>query len=125
MIGVTGFLLKIGIGSIANKLAAAYEAKQRAQTDQERIAADERIKALEARRDVLVAESGDRVNRLVRALLALPVVILLWKVFVWDKVLGAWTQGRTDALSAELWQVVSIVVGFYFVTDAATRIFKR
>ena len=70
-------------------------------------------------------EAGDRINRLVRALLALPVAILLWKVLVWDKALGQWTGGSTDPLSAELWQVVAVVVGFYFVTDAAARIFRR
>lgn len=125
---VAGWLAKIGIGTIANRLAAAYEAREKARTDKERIAADERIKTLEARRDVLVAEAGNRVNGWMRAALALPVAIILWKVFVYDKALGQWTHGSTDALSPELWQVVMIVIGFYFLADAAstvTRIVKR
>ena len=42
------FLLKLGIGSIAAKLADAYKARANAKTDQERIAADERIAMLNA-----------------------------------------------------------------------------
>lgn len=125
---VAGWLAKVGIGTIADRLAAAYEAREKAKTDTQKIAADERIKALQARRDVLVAEAGNRVNAVVRAALALPVAIILWKVFVYDKALGQWTHGSTDALSPELWQVVMIVIGFYFLADAAstvTRIVKR
>ena len=77
---------------------------------------------------MLVAESGNRVNVWMRAALAMPVAILLWKVFVFDKAFGQWTFGTTDALSPELWQVVMIVIGFYFLADAAstvTRLVKR
>jgi hypothetical protein len=126
--GIAGWLAKIGIGTIANRLAAAYEAREKAKIDKERIAADERIKTLAARRDVMVAEATNRVNGWMRAALALPVAIILWKVFVFDKALGQWTHGSTDALSPELWQVVMIVIGFYFLADAAstvTRIVKR
>lgn len=125
---IAGSLAKIGIGTIANRLAAAYEAREKAKTNKEKIAADERIKMLQARRAVLVAESGNRVNVVTRAALAMPVAIILWKVFVYDKALGQWTRGTTDALSPELWQVVMIVIGFYFLADAAStvsRIAKR
>lgn len=125
--GIATWLAKIGIGTIADRLAAAYEARERAKSDKERIAADERIKALQAKRDVLVAESGTRVNGWMRAALASPVAIILWKVLVYDKALGQWTHGSTDELSPELWQVVMIVIGFYFLADAAstvTRIVK-
>jgi len=37
------------------------------------------------------------VTAIIRPLLALPVVIFMWKVIVWDKVLGL---GSTDALPA-------------------------
>jgi hypothetical protein len=122
------WLANLGIGSIADRIASAYEAREKAKTDKERIAADERIKGLEARRDVLVAEAGNRVNTWMRAALAMPVAIVLWKVFVYDKAFGQWTHGATDALSPELWQVVIVVIGFYFLADAAstvTRIVQR
>jgi len=120
--GIAAWLAKVGIGTIANRLAAAYEAREKAKSDKEKIAADERIKTLQARRDVLIAEAGNRVNGWMRAALAMPVAIILWKVFVYDKALGQWTHGTTDALSPELWHVVMIVIGFYFLTDAASRV---
>lgn len=109
------------ISKIAGKIADARIAATNATTDREKIAADERVKGLEARMTVMVAEGGSRINAFTRAALAFPVAILLWKVFVWDKSLGQWTGGRTDALSPELWHVVMVVVGFYFVTDMVSR----
>jgi hypothetical protein len=100
-----------------------------AQTTEERIASDERVKALAARRDVLIAESSvSRANIMVRCLLAGPVIVILWKIYVWDKALGQWTGGHTDGLSSELWQVIMIQIGFYFLYEGAigvTRILKR
>ena len=43
---IIGMLAKAGIGTIADRIASAYEAKQKATTDKEKIAADERIKGL-------------------------------------------------------------------------------
>jgi hypothetical protein len=113
-------LLGLGgtISTITGQIAQVRLERAKAETDQERIHADERIKALEAKREVLIAEGQKSpVNMFVRAFLALPVGILLWKVFVYDKAFGQWTQGRTDALSPELWQVVMVVVGFYFLYE--------
>jgi hypothetical protein len=117
-------ITKIGEQIARYKIAAAN-----AQTDQARLAAEERVKTLESKRDVLIAEAGSsKVNAVMRALLAAPVAALLWKVFVWDKALGQWTHGRTDALSPELWHVVTAVLGFYFLYEGAvgvTRILRR
>ncbi len=113
---VFGFLAKIGIGTIATKIAAAYEAKQNATTKQAEIAAGERIKTLEARRDVMVAEGDTPINALVRAGFALPFVVYNAKLILWDKVLG-W--GATDALSENLMTVELAVIGFYFLYSGA------
>lgn len=115
-----GFLLSLinPIGKIAESLAQAYAAKQSATTDQERIAADAKIKTLEARRDVLVAESRHPGNVIMRGLLALPVAAILWKIFVWDKCLGL---GATT-MSPDTWHVVWIVLGFYFLAEIANRV---
>ena len=102
--------------------ATAYEAKQRAQTDKEKIAADERIKTLEAKRDVLVAEGGSRLNAVMRAGFGIPPMIYLGKLYLFDKVLG-W--GTTDPLSPELWNVLWTVVGFYFLDQIAGRVTRR
>lgn len=112
---------KWGIGTIATQMAAAKEIEANATTERERLWAQERIKQLEAKRDVLVAESGHRVsgavNSIFRALLAAPAGIVLWKILVWDKALGQWTHGTTDALSVELWGVIGAVISFYFLVE--------
>lgn len=109
------------LGAIADKIATAYVQKTNAQTERERIAADERIRTLEARRDVLLAEQEHWLTRSIRPLMALPIVILLWKLIVWDKVLG-W--GVTDRLSPELNQILMLVVGAYFLDGVVAR-FRR
>lgn len=108
------------ISRIAGKIADYKIAAQNAQTDRERLAADERVKSLEARRDVMVAEGSlSRLNIFMRFFLALGPAVYLNKIFIWDKVLG-W--GRTDALDSNLWGIVVAVVGFYFLYDIAARL---
>lgn len=110
------------IASVINKLADARVDLAKAATDQERIHAEERIKSLEAQHDVLIAEGRfSRLNMVMRGGFALPFVIYNAKLVLWDKVLG-W--GSTDALSAELFQIEMICIGFYFVSDI-TRIIKQ
>lgn len=105
---------------IASQIASAYEAKEQAKSDRARIEAEERIKTLEARRDVMVAE-GSPLNATIRALFAFPVAIYYGKIFLWDKVLGL---GSTDPLSPELRQISAVVIGFYFLYEGA-KIFRR
>lgn len=121
---LTGF--SDAITNVSKAIADAKIAAINATTEQERIAANERVTALEARRDVLIAEAqaGSKANIWVRTGMALPIAILLWKVFVYDKVLGQWTNGRTDGLDENLWHVVWIVLGFYFLYEV-TRVLKR
>lgn len=114
------FLLGLAdpVAKITNAIVKAKADAHNAKTEEERIAANERSAMLEKRRDVLIAEAGvSRANILVRSFLALPVGILLWKVLVYDKALGQWTAGRTDQLSPELWHVVMVVLGFYFLYE--------
>ena len=102
----------MGLKGIAEKIADAYAERQKALTDRERIVADERIKMLEMQRDVLVSEQGSRLTRWVRPAFALPFVVYVHKLVIWDKVLGF---GSTDALSPELAQTMAIIIGAYFV----------
>ncbi len=100
-------LARIGIGSIVGKLADAYKARENAKTDQERIAADERIAMLQAQ-----ASTQRPIDAFVRILFALPVAVYFGKLFFWDKVLGL---GSTDPLSSNLYTVAMVIIGFYFV----------
>ena len=70
------------------------------------MAADLAAKAIaaeiEARKSadaLIIAEQGRWYTAIIRPLLALPVVIFMWKVIVWDKVLGL---GSTDALTGDV-----------------------
>lgn len=114
---ITGPLEKI-----TDAITQVQIAKAKAQTDKDKIAADERLHTLEAKRDVLIAESGDKVNRLVRALLALPVAIFLTKVLVFDIAFGQWTGWTTSQPSDQLWIVINVVVGFYFIDNMVARL---
>lgn len=107
------------ISGIANKIADAYKAKQQAQTDEAKIEADTRIKTLEARRDVLVAESRHPINALIRMMFALPPAVYFAKLWIWDKVLG-W--GITDPISDDMRYVLMAVIGFYFLYEIAGRL---
>lgn len=113
------------ITQISKDLTTAYQAKLSAQNDQERIAADERINLLEARKSVILAAQSDPLERLVRIGFAFPFVAYTWKLILWDKIL-AW--GVTDPLSADLTQLMWIVVGGYFVdftVRGTAKVLKR
>lgn len=113
------------LSSISQDIKEAYQSKLAATTDVERIAADERIALLEARKSVILAAQSDPIERLVRVGFALPMVIYTWKLVLWDKVLSL---GATDGLSPELWQLFWIVVGGYFIDTTirgTARILKR
>lgn len=105
------------IGKIVGSIADAKVAHRNAQTEEERIASQERINALNARRDILLATS--RADRWIRAAFALPFIIYNAKLVVWDKVLAL---GSTDPLSNELFQIEMICIGFYFLYEITSRL---
>ena len=109
------------ISKITNKIIDLRIQQANAQTEQAKIAADEEVSKLQAQRDVLVAESGSKINAIIRIAFALPCAIYINKLILIDKVLG-W--GSTDDLSNNLWWIVFTVIGFYFVQSIAS-IIKR
>lgn len=123
MIGaILSWLGSGGIKAIGGELRAAYEAKLKAQTDAEKLAADETIARLEAQQSVLLAEQGRWLTAWVRPMIALPFVIYIWKLVVYDKILG-W--GTTDDLSPELWQMMTVIIGAYFLTRPFETVLRR
>jgi len=124
--GFVGSLLN-PISNIVGKIADARVELAKAETDKERVAAQERVQTLEARRDVMVAEAGGPygwINAMMRGLLAFGPTCYLLKIFIWDKVMQSWTHGSTDPLDPNLWNVVMVVLGFYFL-DSMVAKFKR
>jgi hypothetical protein len=102
--------------AIANERIAALNAK----TDQERVAVQERIGMLQAQQAVLIADSQhSNIDIWVRFFLSIGPTIYLTKIFIYDKVLG-W--GSTDPLDPNLWNVVTAVLGFYFLYTGATTV---
>ena len=63
---------------------------------------------------------------MIRPLLALPVIIYLWKVIVWDKVLGL---GTTDPITGDVgvWAgtIVTTYVGGRSLEKIARTIWRR
>jgi len=80
------------------------------------------MKEAEVNAETVRAEQGNWVTRSIRPLLALPVIILVWKLLVWDKAMGQWTGGSTDALSDQIWWYCTTVTIAYFGGRTAERI---
>jgi len=104
-------------GPIVNGVIEAYKARLAAANSQDAVAADLAGKAIaaeiEARRSadaVIIAEQGRWWTAIIRPLLALPVIIYLWKVVVWDKVLAL---GSTDPLAGDVAQWAGMIVTTY------------
>lgn len=120
-----------GLASITKQLSEAYREHKNAETEQERIAANERIKVLEAQRDVLVAETANGgFASWIRPLFALPFVIYIWVLVVYDKIICNWAgwSCATDPLGDNLTDIMMIVIGAYFIGRSAekiTRIARR
>jgi hypothetical protein len=118
---------------VVNGVIEAYRAKLSAQNSEGQMAADLAAKAIaaeiEARKSadaLIMAEQGRWYTAIIRPLLALPVVVFMWKVIVWDKVLGL---GTTDALTGDvaLWSgaIVTTYVGGRSLEKIARTIWGR
>lgn len=119
--------------AISNQKIAAIKAK----TEEERIAAEENVKVLESRRDVLLsAQSRSKFPIIIQGLLGAVGLIILAKLGVWDKVVGSFVgcSGRhgslpgcetfyTDPLGNDLSILVGATVAFYLVTTS--RLFNK
>ena len=121
LISVLLKFLGVGLPAIINEIQKERTKQLDAKTEQEKIASSERIKVLEAKRDVLIKSHDDRVNTYVRALWAAPFIIYVWKLILWDKVLG-W--GATDSLSPTLEYILWTTLGGYFFLSGIDK-FKR
>jgi hypothetical protein len=115
---VLGWLGNLLGGPFARAAVDAYRARLSAENTSEKIAADlaARELAVESREaelasQAVLAEQGRWYTALPRPLFALAFIIYVWKVVVWDKVLGL---GTTDPLSGDVAQWAMIVLTAYF-----------
>lgn len=109
--------------------AGSHEART-VELTQQAFNLDQREAELNAQ--VVIAEQGNWFTRLPRPAIACAVVVLIWKLLVWDKALGQWTSGHTDPLGADIWSVVKVIIIAYFggrtaekVTDKIVGAFRR
>lgn len=114
------------INGITKAISDEKIALTNATTERQRIASQERINALQAKRDILIGEAKyTRANVYMRCGAGLPSVVVLWKLMVWDKVIGSFAGCSqalagtcklftTDPLDNNQWTIIMIVIGFYF-----------
>lgn len=116
-----GWLLSLinPLGQLTKQLADAYAAKSNAQTEQARIAADERIEAIKAQRDIVISASIHDKWWSPRTIMGWCVALYVAKIIVWDTVLQL---GVTPNPGTQVTNIVLTVIGFYFVTGTAERI---
>jgi hypothetical protein len=113
-----GWLGNLFGGPFAKAAVEAYRAKLAAGNASEKIAADLAARQLsveqrerELATKIVIAEQGRWYTALPRPLFAFAFIIYVWKVVVWDKVLGL---SATDALSGDVSQWAMIVLTAYF-----------
>jgi hypothetical protein len=105
-------------GPFAKAAVDASRAKLSSENTSEKIAADLAARELgveqrerELATQAVIAEQGRWYTALPRPLFAFAFIIYVWKVVVWDKVLGL---GSTDALSGDVAQWATVVLTAYF-----------
>ncbi|HEY5380439.1 MAG TPA: hypothetical protein VIJ78_13020 [Pseudolabrys sp.] len=115
---VLGWLGNLLGGPFAAAAVKAYQSKLTAENTSEKIAADLAARELsveqreaELATQTVIAEQGRWYTALPRPLFAFAFVIYVWKVVVWDRVLGL---GTTAALSGDVAQWAMIVLTAYF-----------
>jgi hypothetical protein len=112
------------VNGITTAIANERIAHINAETDQEKIVIDERIKTLEAQRDVLIADSThSSLDLTMRTIMAAGPAFILAKIFIWDKGI-AWYDASTT-LSPDLWNVIMVTIGFYFLHNTVVGAAKE
>ena len=120
-------------GPITNGLIEGYKAKLDAANTHERIAADLAARDIEAEiaarqqaSAIIIAEQGRWYTAIIRPLLALPIIIYVWKVIVWDKVLDLGvTEPLTGMVSDWAGTIVTAYVGGRTVEKVARTLGGR
>jgi hypothetical protein len=104
-------------GPLVGGLISTYKAKLDAANTQDRLAVDLAIKEIEAEIEarkqasaIIIAEQGRWYTAIIRPLLALPIIIYLWKVIVWDKVLDL---GTTDPITGMIADWTGMILAAY------------
>lgn len=112
-------LFGFGIKEITKQIVDAKIKAIDAKTEQERIAAQERVDTLTARKEIILQAQKDKVERWVRILWAVPFILYTWKLVIWDKI---FKMGVTDPLSPTLEYIMWTILGAYFLDSTIKKI---
>jgi len=118
MIGgaIISSVAKFFLGGGAKGLAAEWRKARKdsldAQNSAERLAAEERMDQIAARLEAQTRSEASWVPVIIRALWALPFILYLYKLIVYDKLMG---MGATDPLGEYELFVGRLVLSFYFL----------
>ena len=120
-----GFVLSLlfgkkGGGGLAAELRKAHEASLKADTDEAKLEAEQKMQLVAMRVEAQTRGAGSRTAKFVRASFALPFAVYVNKIVLYDKVLKL---GTTDPLGAFLEGAFLIVLTFYFL-DASIKHFR-
>lgn len=108
------FLTGGGLRAILGEIRQLQQDRLKAETDTKKLEIGGRVAALQAHADEIKAARNNRLIRAVQAAFALPFLVYVYKLVIWDKVFGL---GATDGLSPELWRTYWIVLGGFFVLE--------
>jgi hypothetical protein len=107
---IGGPFIRAALDTYRAKLALANSEDQRtADLLKRELEVEQRERELATQ--VVIAEQGRWYTALPRPLFALAFIVYVWKVVVWDKVLGL---GATDPLNGDVAQWAMIVLTAYF-----------
>lgn len=101
------------IDNITNAIANEKIEGLKQTTQQAQIASAERVAALEAQRDAFIAETNrSKLPIYIQSAIAAGPTFILGKIFFYDET-GFGTT--TIPIDSPLWNVIMVVVGFYFL----------
>jgi hypothetical protein len=113
---LTGGLLDSILGLLKQRssdTAAMHNVDTQAATQIATAEIQAEIESRKAQRDVILAERGSWPAAMIRPAFAAPFVIYVWKVVVYDKVLGL---GTTDAITGAVGDWAGWIITAYFVS---------
>jgi hypothetical protein len=110
-------------GPIINGVITGYKAKLEAGNTKDKLAADLASRELDVQRREIEVQA-----QLKTAEIGHIMVTYFGKIIIWDKVLGYWTNGSTDAITGDAATWAGMIMAFYVGMrgfENVARILKR
>lgn len=116
------------VGKVSDNIKELEIKREQTKSDTQIKEIDAQIDNMHDRKDVLVAEAGNRINQVMRSLLAVGPILYVFKYYAIDKVIGSiagcagpagsdascWLF-RTDGLNVEMAAVMTACLAFFFL----------